>query len=256
MKLGMRGTTTAGNNPDPLFSQCLRSSKVHEWRPRAVPNRRRTIRIAFAEASPKVINMHAELEMKFKNQLDWPKVTGAIQEIIGANEVPASVALMGNPLAELPSVVGSALAAEQILNAATIVYFREGSDAIRVHIKVRSLSETKKQCTRIARQLPRRIGTLSTANGDILVRERETDEALIKGERRSLQSRIWSAVSEKFVSKIVPSAVTFALASYFFAQEDAKISAAIGFGAAIVGVLFEAALAANASSEWKWKELS
>lgn len=200
--------------------------------------------------------MHAELEMKFKRQLDWPKVNEGIRDIIGANVVRASDALKGTPLADIPSVVNSALAAERILNAATIVYFREGNDAIRVHVKVRSLSEAKKQCARIARQLPKKIGVRSTASADILVRESIRDEALIKGERLPLWSRIWTALSEKFVTKIVPSTITFALASYFMAQKDAKISAAIGLGAAAAGVLFEAAMVARTSSEWKWKELA
>ena len=165
-------------------------------------------------------------------------------------------ALKGTALADIESVVASALAAERILDAATIVYVREGDDAIRVHIKVRSLSEAKKQCARIARQLPKKIGVRSTARADIFVRESVADERLIVGERLGLWSRLWDVLSEKLVSKIVPSAITLALVSYFMVQRDPKISAAIGLGATLAGFLVEAVVLARKSSEWKWKELS
>ena len=200
--------------------------------------------------------MQVELEIKFKKTLDWQAATLAIREIVGENAVAASAALVGHPVAQYPSVVNSALAAERILNVATIVYFREGSDAIRALIVIRSLSEAKRQCARIARQVPARIGTLSTAIATIQVPEGGTYEALMAGERTSIRSQMLSAVGDSFVSKIVPSAVTFALASYFLSGTEAVTSAAIGLGAAAAGTVIEAAVGARASKDWKWKELS
>jgi len=89
-----------------------------------------------------------------------------------------------------------------------------------------------------------------------LVPGRGATDALIAGERIPLRARMWSAVVERLASKVVPGAVTFALASHFLSGTTAVISAAIGLGAAGVGVLIEAAIGARASSEWKWKELS
>ena len=136
------------------------------------------------------------------------------------------------------------------------MYFREGNDALRVHIKVRSLAEAKKQSVRVARQLPKKIGVRSTARADIFVSESAGNQLLIVGERVGFWSRMRDVLFEKLVSKIVPSAVTLALVSYFMVEKDAPISAAIGLGAALAGFMVEAVVVARKSSEWKWKELS
>lgn len=76
------------------------------------------------------------------------------------------------------------------------------------------------------------------------------------GERTSIRSRMVFAIADSWVSKLIPSAVTFALASYFFSGTEAVSSAAIGLGAAFAGVLVEAAVGAHASKDWQWKEFS
>lgn len=200
--------------------------------------------------------MYAELELKFRRPVDWASASQSIKDVVGANEVSVSTALASSFLSSVPSVVNAGLAAEQLMNAATIVYFREGSDAVRVYIAVRSLAEVKKQCKRIARQLPRRIGRLSAANATVLVSVKGTDEAILTGERLSFASRYWTAIADKFAGKIIPGAVTFALASHFLTGTTAVTSAAIGLVAAGVGAIFEAEVAARGAGDWKWKESS
>lgn len=198
--------------------------------------------------------MLAELNMKFTRPLDWQEVTLAIRDIVGENAIAASEALATHPMAQ--SAVNSALAAEQILNVATVVYSREGSDSIRTLILIRSLAEAKRQCTRISRQIPQRIGTLATATATIQVPEGGTFASLVAGERTSFWTRMSSAFLENWVSKIVPSAITFAAASYILSDTNAVASAAIGLGASATGVLIEAAILARTGKDWKWKELS
>lgn len=65
---------------------------------------------------------------------------------------------------------------------------------------------------------------------------------------------MWNSTAEKLVGKFFPAAVTFALAAMFLPGSTVVGSAAIGAAAAAVGALFEAALAAYNSEEWKWKE--
>lgn len=199
--------------------------------------------------------MQVELEMKFRRPLDWQSATLAIRSIVGENAVTASAALAGSSLAMEPAVLNSALAAERILDVATIVYFREGSDSIRTVIMIRSLAEAKRQCTRVARQIPQRVGTLSAAMATIQVQEGGTYAALTTGEHRSLRARIGDAIAENWMPKVLPSAATFALALYYLSDADGMVSAAIGLGSAAVGALAEGAASARKATDWKWKEL-
>lgn len=200
--------------------------------------------------------MYAELDLKFKNSIVPATASATIKDIIGVNEVDVKVALTGSALASVPNIVQSALAAERVMAAATVIYFMEGDDTIKVHIDVRSLAEVRKQCSRITRQLSGKIGALSTANATVLVQVKGTDEAILVGEKFSFWRHMWTSATEKFVGKFFPAAVAFVLATMFLPGSTAVGSAAVGAAAAAVGALFEAAIAARNSKEWKWKDLS
>lgn len=198
--------------------------------------------------------MYVELDLKFKEPIVTDKARATINEIIGVNKMDVNVALAASSLASVPGIVQSALASEQIMNVATVTYFMEGNDTIKVYIAVSSLAEVRKQCSRITRQLSGKIGALSTASATVLVQVAGTDEAVLAGEKCTLLRHMWNTTAEKFVGKFIPAAITFALASMFLPGSTVVGSAAIGAAAATVGALFEAALAAYNSGEWKWKE--
>lgn len=200
--------------------------------------------------------MYAELDLKFKQSIVSATASATIKEIVGVNEIQVKAALAGSPLLSIPSIVRSALAAEQVMNAATVIYFMEGDDTIKVHIVVRSLAEVRKQCARITRQLSDKIGSLSAANATVLVQVKGTDEAVLTGEKVSLSHRMRTIIADKFLAKFLPAATTFALAAMFLPGTTAVSSAAIGAVAACGGALFEATLAAISSGDWKWKDLS
>lgn len=199
--------------------------------------------------------MYAELDLKFKKPIDPVTARAEIIDIVGVNLIPVAQALQGSPLANEPTILASALAAEQVLNAATVVYFMEGNDSIKAHIVVRSLAEVRKQCSRITRQLSDKIPTLSEVNATVLVQVKGTDEAVLAGRRISFGKRMWETMAEKFAAKFVPAAVAFALAAKFLQGTTAFQSAAIGAAAACIGALFEAGVAARNSEDWKWKDL-
>lgn len=200
--------------------------------------------------------VYAELDLKFRKSIVPSQASATIKEIIGVNEIEVTAALAGSPLASVASIVQSALAAEQVMAAATVIYFMEGNDTIKVHIAVRSLAEVRKQCSRITRQLSNKIGTLSAANATVLVQVKGTDEAVLIGEKVSFVRHLWTTIGEKFAGKFLPAAATFALATMFLPGTTVVSSAAIGAVAAGVGALVEAAIAARNSGDWKWRDLS
>lgn len=200
--------------------------------------------------------MYAELDLKFKHSIVPTMAGDTIKDIIGVNEVDVAAALAGSALASVPNIVQSALAAEQIMAAATAIYFMEGNDTIKVHIDVRSLADVRKQCSRITRQLSGKIGALSTANATVLVQVKGTDEAILIGEKFTFVRHMWVTATEKFVGKFLPAAVAFGLAAMFLPGSTVVGSAAVATAAAAVGALCEAAIAAHNSKEWKWKDLS
>ena len=159
--------------------------------------------------------MHVELELRFKKPVRWEETAFALKEIIGANAVTVSEAVERIPIAQHSNIVSAALVAESILNVAKIVYVPEGSDAIRVLIIGPSIAEAKKQCARIARQIANRIGTLSSATASVFVVEHGRNKPLITGERMLFWLRIRSGLAERLATRLIPSATTFALASYF-----------------------------------------
>lgn len=198
--------------------------------------------------------MYAELDLKFKKPIVSDRARATINDIIGMNKVDVAVALAESSLASVPGIVQSALASEQVMNIATVIYFMEGNDTIKAHIIVRSLAEVKKQCSRITRQLSGKVGALSTANATVLVQVRGNDEAVLFGEKCTFLRHMWNTTADKSVAKILPAVVTFALATLVLPGSTVVVSAAIGAAAAAVVALFEAGLAAYNSEEWKWKE--
>lgn len=201
--------------------------------------------------------MYAELDLKFKQALDMRSARARIAANAGANQITPAAALQGTVLANEPTILAAALAAERIMNVATIIYFVEGGDTIKAHIVVRSLSDLRKQCARITRQLKGVFPAqpLVEATARVLVQVRGTDEAVISGRRVSFFQRMAETLLEKFVAKFVPAAVTFALAATFLAGTPAVQSAWIGALAACAGALVEATIAARNADEWKWKDL-
>lgn len=199
--------------------------------------------------------MYAELDLKFKEPIDPTKAVESLKAIAGANAISVADALQGTPLANVPGIANAALAAEQVMNAATIIYFMEGNDTIKVHIVVRSLAEVRKQCSRLTRQVATRIKVLAEARATVLVQVRGTDEAVLEATKVSGWQRFLSNASEKFVGKFVPAAVTFALASMFLSGTPALTSALVGAVAACIGAVVEAVVAAVNADEWKWKDL-
>lgn len=201
--------------------------------------------------------MYAELVLKYKEPIEPAKVLFGIREVIGVNQVDVRVALVGSPLASVPSMVRSALGAEQVPGT-TAIYFVEGNDMIKVHIAARSVAEVRKQCARIARQLSGKIGSVSTANASVLFSLKGSGEVLMVGERLSFALRLRAIALEKFIGKFFPAAIAFALAAMFLSGTTAVASAAIGAVAAGVGALVEAAIAAGHAGEWTWtwKDLS
>lgn len=200
--------------------------------------------------------MYAELDLKFKQPIVTDKARATINDIIGVNKTDVNLALAASSLANVPGLVQSALASEQVMDVATVIYFIEGNDTIRAHIAGSSLAEVRRQCSRISRQLSGRMGALSTAKATVLVRVRSSDEAVLTGEKWTFGRHMLNTAAEKFAGKFLPAAVTFALASMFLPGSTVAGSAAIGAAAAAAGALFEAALAAYNSEEWKWKERS
>jgi hypothetical protein len=200
--------------------------------------------------------VYAELDLKFEKPIVLARASATLKEIVGVNEIEVETALAGSPLATVPSVVRSALTAEQVVNAATVVYFMEGDDTIKVHIIVRSLAEVRKQCSRITRQLSDKIGALSTANATVLVQVKGTDEAVLAGEKIPFTDRVKTVITEKFVAKFFPAAISFGLAAMLLPGTTAVTSAAIGATAACIGALVEALISASSAGEWKWKDLS
>lgn len=199
--------------------------------------------------------MYAELDLKFKQPIDRTAATKLLKAIAGGNEIPIADALQGTPLANVPGIVNAALAAEQVRNAATIIYFMEGNDTIKAHIVVRSLAEVRKQCSRLTRQVSKNLKALAEANATVLVQVRGTDEAVLAAKKVSFWRRSWENASEKFVGKFVPAALTFALAGMFLPGTTAFQSAMIGAIAACLGALVEAMVVAINAEEWKWKDL-
>lgn len=197
--------------------------------------------------------MYAELDLKFKRPIDSAQATESLKVIAGTNAIPIADALQGTPL---QSNMNSALVAEQVLNSATVVYFMEGNDSIKVHIVVRSLAEARKQCSRLTRQVSSKIEGLSEAKATILVQVRGTDEAVLSAQRVSFVGRWWADTSDKFVSRFATVFVTFVLAAMLLPGSTASQSAGIGLVAALVAAVLEAAVIAAKSEEWKWKDLS
>lgn len=202
--------------------------------------------------------MYAELDLKFKQPILPADASANVKQVIGLNQIDVVVALSETLLASVSGIVRSALAAEQVLGATTVIYFMEGNDTIKVHIVTSSLAEMRRQCVRITRQLSGKIRLLSTANASILVSMKGSGEVLIVGVRLSYALRLWAIAVEKFIGKFFPAAIAFALAAMFLSGTTAVASAAIGAVAAGVGALVEAAIAAGHAGEWTWtwKDLS
>lgn len=78
---------------------------------------------------------------------------GKLHQEIGVNLTSAAVVVQNSVFcADALLVVPRVIAAEQIMNNTSILYFLEGSTTIRVHVEARTLVETKQQAHRIAKQ--------------------------------------------------------------------------------------------------------
>lgn len=199
--------------------------------------------------------MYAELEIYFKKSIGASKAKQAIVGMVGNNNISIVDAIQGTPLATAPGIQNAALAAENVLNQATIIYFMQGEDTIKAHVMVKSLVDAKKQCERIARQLSKALAMSPDANASILVEVGGSDEAVIQGVKVRAARRWWNAVAEKFASRFVPAGVTFALAALFLKETPIFKAALIGASASIVGVVVEGLLALKGAGEWKWKDM-
>lgn len=200
--------------------------------------------------------MYAELDLKLKAPIERIVLLGHIQSIVGGNSIALDEALAGTALENIPAIRQSALLAEQIVDTATAIYFMEGNDAIKIHVIVRSLTKARQQCERITRQLSARLGTVARVEATILVTEKGTGEDVAIGERVTLWRRFREAFAEKFLTKLLPAATTFALAAMFIQGATIVVSSAIGVAAACVGAFFEVWMAIRSSSEWKWKDVT
>jgi hypothetical protein len=199
--------------------------------------------------------VYAGLELKFSLAVDFDRARSIISANAGSNAVEPAMALRGTALASVPDIAKAAVAAEQIRNAATVIYFGEGNDTVRAHIESRSLADARAQCSRITRQLAgispdKRV---DEAQARLFVQVRGTDEALLEGQRVSYTRRLKAAALEKFIGKFLPAGIAFVLAAALLPGTSAVTSAMIAAVAAIVGAFAEALLAAAKADEWNWK---
>lgn len=199
--------------------------------------------------------MYAELEIYFKESIGAAHAKLAINGMVGKNSISTEDAIRGTPLATAPGILNAALAAEHVLNQATIIYFMQGDDTIKAHVKVKSLVDAKKQCERITRQLSKSLARNSAANASILVEVGASDEAVIQGVKVRAVRRWWDSMAEKFASRFVPAGVSFSLAAYFLKDTPVFTAALIGATASIVGVVVEGLIALRGAEEWKWKDM-
>lgn len=199
--------------------------------------------------------MYAELEICFKESIGAAHAKSAVIGMVGENSISIKDAIRDTPLETYTGILNAALAAEDVLNQATIIYFRQGDDTIKAHIKVKSLVDAKKQCERITRQLSKSLARKSTANASILVEVGASDEAVIQGEKLPVMHRLWHSMAEKFASRFVPAGVSFALAALFLKDTPVFKAAIIGATASMVGVVAEGLIALRGAKEWKWKDM-
>lgn len=183
-----------------------------------------------------------------------------VQEI-GVNLVAAPVAVANSIFAaDADTVVPKVIAAEQILNNTSILYFLEGSTTIRAHVEARTVVETKQQADRIARQtrtLFEKPSVKATTNAVIYAKNYQGfDTAIIRGRRISLWSRFVDAFTERWLARIATPAILFALAVAYMRTTTVFQAALFGFVAAAISLLIESIVVVARADDWKWEEVN
>lgn len=201
--------------------------------------------------------MYAELDLKFKKSISPKERKLDLEKIAGQNFVEAEVAFRGTIFDKQTDIAKAVLAAERIPNVATVIYFGEGDDTIKVHIACKTLADLRKQCNRISRQLDRLPGTqgILESTATVLVKVGGSDEAVLIGKKISYLKRVYEAIGEKFLAKFLPAAITFGLAASFLPGTSIFQSAQIGCLAAFLGASIEALISASLAKEWKWTDV-
>lgn len=201
--------------------------------------------------------MYAELDLKFKKSIQPDELKRDLEKIARVNYVEANVALRGTIFDKQSDISKAVLAAEIIPNVATVIYFGEGDDTIKVHISCKTLADLKKQCSRISRQLDRLPGTkgIMESTATVLVMVGRSEEAVLIGKKIPYLKRVYEVSGEKFFAKFLPAAITFALAASFLPGTSIFQSAFIGSIAAFMGAIIEVLISASLAKEWKWTDV-
>lgn len=185
---------------------------------------------------------------------------GKLRQEIGVNLTAAAVVVQNSVFrADALLVVPRVIAAEQILNNTSILYFLEGSATIRVHVEARTLVETKQQAHRIAKQtctLFEKPSVKTTTNAVIYAQNyQKFDTAIMRGRRIGFRSRFVDAFTERWLARIATPAIVFFLATAYMRTTTVFQAAMFGFIAAGISLLIESIVFVAKADDWKWEEV-
>lgn len=200
--------------------------------------------------------MYAQIFITAK--YDGEELRQALTNHIGATAIPAVEALRragmaGDARQTAPTVV----AALGLRDAVTILYFFDGPDTIFIHIFAKRMTNLKAQVERVTRELwPFLTSRKRTALAYLFAQDKAKQHVLmISGERVSPSRKVFQALAEKWLSRMVVPAIVFALTAYRLSGTSAVQSAGIGALAAIIGVLIEISVFIFHARDWVWKEV-